>query len=45
LQTLKWEDNVVPQIGPPPQTVVDRQMPPCDVRAAYRLKVSPDNRA
>ena len=27
LQTFKWEDDVVPRIGPPPQTVVDEQTP------------------
>lgn len=31
LQTFKWEDDVVPRIGPPPQTVVDEQTPLCDI--------------
>ena len=28
---FRWERDVVPQIGPPPQTVVDRQTPSCDI--------------
>jgi hypothetical protein len=28
LEAWKWEDQVVPQIGPSPQTVVDTQLPP-----------------
>jgi hypothetical protein len=31
LRTFKWEDDVVPRIGPPPQTVVDEQTPLCDI--------------
>jgi hypothetical protein len=31
LRTFRWEKDVVPRIGPPPQEVVDRQTPPCDI--------------
>jgi formylglycine-generating enzyme required for sulfatase activity len=31
LELWKWEKNVVPQIGPPPQRVVESQKPFCDV--------------
>ena len=31
LRLFKWEDDVVPRIGPPPQAVVDAQTPLCDV--------------
>jgi formylglycine-generating enzyme required for sulfatase activity len=31
LEAWKWEDQVVPQIGPPPQTVVDSQLPTYDI--------------
>ena len=31
LQTFKWENDVTPQIGPPPQRVVDDQTPACDI--------------
>ena len=31
LRLFKWEDDVVPRIGPPPQAVVDEQTPVCDV--------------
>src|SRR5262245_8322536 len=31
LRTFKWEDDVVPRIGPPPQAVVDDQTPLCDI--------------
>lgn len=31
LQTFRWEKDVVPSIGPPPQDVVDGQTPTCDI--------------
>jgi hypothetical protein len=31
LETIRWEANVTPQIGPRPQTVVDQQTPGYDV--------------
>jgi hypothetical protein len=31
LRLFKWEDDVVPRIGSPPQTVVDEQTPLCDI--------------
>jgi hypothetical protein len=31
LEVWKWEDQVVPQIGRPPQTVVDTQLPTYDI--------------
>ncbi len=31
LEAWKWEDQVVPQTGPSPQTVVDAQMPTYDI--------------
>ena len=31
LRTFAWENNVVPRIGPPPQSVVDEQTPLCDI--------------
>jgi hypothetical protein len=31
LQTFRWEKDVVPKIGPPPQDVVDEQTPACDI--------------
>jgi ABC-type amino acid transport substrate-binding protein len=31
LRLFKWEDEVVPRIGPPPQRVVDDQTPLCDI--------------
>ena len=31
LQAITWEGDVVPRIGPPPQTVVDDQTPICEI--------------
>jgi hypothetical protein len=31
LDAFKWDDNIVPQIGPEPQSVVDDQTPPYDI--------------
>jgi hypothetical protein len=31
LEAWKWENQAVPQIGPPPQTVVDAQLPAYDI--------------
>ena len=31
LETWKWEENAVPQIGPPPQEGIDRQLPQYDI--------------
>src|SRR5262245_52564789 len=31
LELVKWERDVVPQIGPPAQDVVDAQTPACDI--------------
>jgi formylglycine-generating enzyme required for sulfatase activity len=31
LRTFKWEDDVVPRIGPPPADVIDEQTPFCDI--------------
>ena len=31
LQTFRWEKDVVPQVGPPPQEVVGKQTPSCDI--------------
>jgi formylglycine-generating enzyme required for sulfatase activity len=31
LRTFKWEDDVVPRIGPPPGGVIDEQTPFCDI--------------
>jgi hypothetical protein len=31
LRIFRWEQDVVPQIGPPPQHVVDDQTPPYDI--------------
>ena len=31
LEAWKWEDQVVPQIGPNPQAVVDAQLPAYDI--------------
>ncbi len=31
LEVWKWEEDSVPQIGPEPQEVIDRQLPPYDI--------------
>ena len=31
LELFRWENDVVPRIGPPPQDVVDDQSPRCDI--------------
>ncbi|MGO8747174.1 MAG: hypothetical protein ACLQNE_14400 [Thermoguttaceae bacterium] len=31
LGTFRWEKDVVPQIGPGPQHVIDEQTPACDI--------------
>lgn len=31
LRSIRWERDVVPHVGPPPQTVVDQQTPPYDI--------------
>ena len=31
LESFRWEDDVIPQIGPRPQHVVDEQMPVYDI--------------
>jgi hypothetical protein len=44
LRTFKWEDDVVPRIGPPPQTLVDEQTPLCDIYLGIMSSDSTDAR-
>lgn len=31
VRVFRWEDDIVPRIGPPPQAVVDEQTPLCEI--------------